>query len=47
MPLFDILFGTFCYRPDRLPARLGVQERLRYPRARQFFRVMLLPLHGD
>ena len=43
-PIFDLMFGTFSYAPARLPARLGVQDVTAYPRATQFFHVMLLPL---
>jgi sterol desaturase/sphingolipid hydroxylase (fatty acid hydroxylase superfamily) len=37
----DILFGTFVYEPDHLPARIGVFGS--YPRSSQFWRVMLMP----
>lgn len=43
-PVFDLLFGTFRYAPERLPARLGVRDEAAYPRSSQFWRVMLLPL---
>ncbi len=45
-PLFDLLFGTFSYAPEKLPARLGVMEPASYPRSSQIWRVMLLPLFG-
>jgi sterol desaturase/sphingolipid hydroxylase (fatty acid hydroxylase superfamily) len=45
-PIFDLMFGTFSYRPEKLPERLGVTEPKDYPRASQFFRVMLLPLRA-
>jgi sterol desaturase/sphingolipid hydroxylase (fatty acid hydroxylase superfamily) len=44
LSLLDVIFGTFVYEPDRVPDRLGVAEPERYPNARQFWRVMLLPV---
>jgi sterol desaturase/sphingolipid hydroxylase (fatty acid hydroxylase superfamily) len=40
----DVIFGTFAYAPDRVPERLGVIEPAAYPKASQFWRVMLIPL---
>jgi sterol desaturase/sphingolipid hydroxylase (fatty acid hydroxylase superfamily) len=45
--LLDVIFGTLSYAPERAPARLGVMEPARYPNARQFWRVMMLPLTRD
>jgi sterol desaturase/sphingolipid hydroxylase (fatty acid hydroxylase superfamily) len=42
--LLDVLFGTFSYAPDRVPARLGVKEPMLYPKSSQFWRVMMIPL---
>ena len=39
----DVIFGTFAYRPDELPERLGVAEPTAYPRSNQFWRIMLIP----
>lgn len=44
LSFLDVLFGTFVYRPDELPDRLGVADPDAYPRAGQFWRVMLIPL---
>lgn len=45
--LLDVLFGTFVYRPGTAPVLLGVAQPERYPRAYQFWRVMLLPLRRN
>lgn len=42
-PFWDIVFGTFVYRPGILPARLGVDDPAAYPRSEQYWRVFLLP----
>lgn len=42
-PFWDIVFGTFVYRPGVLPARLGVEEPALYPRSEQYWKVFLLP----
>jgi sterol desaturase/sphingolipid hydroxylase (fatty acid hydroxylase superfamily) len=39
----DVIFGTFVYRPDEVPERLGVAEPTAYPRSNQFWRIMLIP----
>jgi sterol desaturase/sphingolipid hydroxylase (fatty acid hydroxylase superfamily) len=44
LSILDVIFGTFAYAPERLPARLGVAEPALYPRSNQFWRVMLIPL---
>ena len=48
LSLLDWLFGTLYYRPGELPARLGVAQPDRYPQAREFWKVMRIPLlrHG-
>jgi len=43
----DILFGTFVYRPDRAPLRLGVADPSAYPLSNQFWRVMLIPFRSS
>jgi sterol desaturase/sphingolipid hydroxylase (fatty acid hydroxylase superfamily) len=42
-PFWDLLFGTFVYRPGVLPARLGVEEPALYPRSEQYWKVFLMP----
>ncbi len=44
LPVIDMLFGTFRYRPDRVPARLGVADPEAYPDSHSVWQVMLLPL---
>jgi sterol desaturase/sphingolipid hydroxylase (fatty acid hydroxylase superfamily) len=46
LPLFDLLFGTFVYRPGTFPERLGVAEPASYPRSERFWEVMWLPFRG-
>lgn len=41
-PLFDLVFGTFVYRPARPPQNLGVADE-NYPSYDNFFDVMRLP----
>jgi sterol desaturase/sphingolipid hydroxylase (fatty acid hydroxylase superfamily) len=43
LPIFDLLFGTFVYRPGIFPERIGVAEPAVYPRSEQFWKVMWLP----
>ena len=43
LPVIDILFGTFVYRPGRLPARIGVADEVAYPRSVEVWKIMLLP----
>lgn len=43
VPLWDLLFGTFHYRPHQPPQRLGVADPAAYPEDRQILRVLALP----
>ena len=43
LSLLDVMFGTFVYRPGSIPNRLGVANPSAYPRASEFWRVMLMP----
>ncbi len=43
VPLWDLLFGTFYYRPGRNPQRLGIEQPARYPRDIQLLKVLALP----
>ena len=47
IPLWDILFGTFYYRPERMPERLGVRNPVNYPAAEQPMAVLALPFRKD
>jgi sterol desaturase/sphingolipid hydroxylase (fatty acid hydroxylase superfamily) len=42
--LWDLLFGTFRYRPGRAPAALGVEAPDRYPQDHEWLKLMALPL---
>ena len=43
VPLWDIVFGTFVYRPDVAPRALGVSSPSEYPADREILRVLGLP----
>jgi sterol desaturase/sphingolipid hydroxylase (fatty acid hydroxylase superfamily) len=43
LALWDLLFGTFYYRPGENPERLGVAQPARYPRDTDLLRVLALP----
>ncbi|MDH5778339.1 MAG: sterol desaturase family protein [Gammaproteobacteria bacterium] len=43
VPIWDIIFGTFYYRPNQLPQQLGISKPENYPVDRQVWQVMLLP----
>ena len=43
VPLWDILFGTFVYRPGIAPRALGLGDPSRYPKEGEIFRVLALP----
>jgi sterol desaturase/sphingolipid hydroxylase (fatty acid hydroxylase superfamily) len=42
-PFWDLVFGTFVYRPGRLPAALGVVEPNLYPKSSALGEVLMLP----
>lgn len=42
-PFWDIVFGTFVYRPGVLPERLGVAEPDQYPASGELLKVLALP----
>lgn len=46
IPLWDLLFGTFYYRPKELPQRYGVVDPERYPQDRDIVDVLLLPFRN-
>jgi len=43
LSFIDMLFGTFVYRPGRLPAQIGVADPEDYPRSGEVWKIMLLP----
>lgn len=43
IPLWDLLFGTFRYRPGAPPSRLGIDPAAGYPPSQQFWQVLALP----
>lgn len=42
-PFWDLVFGTFVYRPGDNPLRLGVDEPDDYPNSDEFWKVAVLP----
>lgn len=42
-PFWDLVFGTFVYRPGRLPAGLGVEAPAQYPDSNALRQVLMLP----
>jgi len=40
---WDIVFGTFVYKPGRLPERLGVEDVKAYPHSNELLKVLALP----
>lgn len=46
LSIFDILFGTFVYRPGIPPAELGVSPNSGLPPYERYFEVLMLPIRG-
>jgi len=46
-PLWDILFGTFYYQPDRVPERLGVRSPEHYPDSIRPLAILALPFRSS
>ena len=42
-PFWDIIFGTFVYKPNQLPKRLGVADVKAYPKSNEMLKVLALP----
>jgi sterol desaturase/sphingolipid hydroxylase (fatty acid hydroxylase superfamily) len=42
-PFWDLVFGTFRYRPDRAPAALGVSDPQHYPTSNRLLATLALP----
>jgi hypothetical protein len=47
LPVWDLLFGSFYYRPAELPDRLGLQTPELYPRDTQLGKIIALPFRGE
>lgn len=45
LTIFDILFGTFVYRPGVAPMNLGIADYGAMPRHSEYWSVMALPFH--
>lgn len=43
-PAWDLVFGTFVYAPNKLPARIGVVDPEKYPDSTDIAKVLALPL---
>lgn len=43
LSIWDIVFGTFYYKPGTSPARLGVAQPEEYPESTQILKVLLFP----
>jgi len=43
LAIWDLIFGTFHYRPNEFPEKLGVDPRLGYPESDQALKVLTLP----
>jgi sterol desaturase/sphingolipid hydroxylase (fatty acid hydroxylase superfamily) len=43
VPFWDMLFGTFIYRPRQVPDRLGLDDPAAYPDPRRFHLALAYP----
>jgi sterol desaturase/sphingolipid hydroxylase (fatty acid hydroxylase superfamily) len=43
LAIWDIVFGTFYYKPDDIPEKLGMENPNDYPKSENLFEVILLP----
>jgi len=43
LSIWDIIFGTFYYKPERVPEELGVANKELYPKSTEIFEVLKLP----
>jgi sterol desaturase/sphingolipid hydroxylase (fatty acid hydroxylase superfamily) len=44
--IWDIVFGTFYYKPGVYPERLGVAEPIEYPQSHRYWQVLTFPFRG-
>lgn len=47
LPIWDQVFGTFVYRPDRVPDLLGLDDPAAYPDPRRFFAALAYPFRAS
>lgn len=47
LPLWDLVFGTFRYRPGTDPSGLGVSDPSEYPPLQRFWQVLALPFRAS
>jgi sterol desaturase/sphingolipid hydroxylase (fatty acid hydroxylase superfamily) len=47
LAIWDIIFGTFYYRPDAVPERIGVVNPDKYPKPENMFDVITLPFKSE
>lgn len=46
LTIWDHMFGTFYYRPNNPPAKLGVNDAKAYPKETEFVKILLLPFRN-
>lgn len=46
-PFWDIVFGTFYYKPNEVPEKLGVTDKNLYPTSSEIFKVLKLPFKTE
>ncbi len=44
--IWDIIFGTFYYKPGTAPQKLGIDNPKEYPKSENVFEVVFLPFEG-
>ena len=47
VPIWDMLFGTFVYRPQRVPEMLGLEDPAAYPDPRRFLAALAYPFRSS
>ncbi|HEV8592211.1 MAG TPA: sterol desaturase family protein [Pyrinomonadaceae bacterium] len=46
LSIWDIVFGTFYYKPNSIPKRLGVDDPVQFPDSRNLWQVVTYPLRN-
>ncbi len=46
LAIWDIVFGTFYYKPNQIPQQLGIIENESYPDTNEILKVITLPFHS-
>ena len=44
-PIWDMIFGTFIYKPDRVPENIGLENPATFPNPERFHQTLTWPLH--